>query len=215
MSAGLGRVENSRGCLECSGVEATQMERTFTVITPTILRPTLLDTCRSVEEQNYTRWQHIVMIDIPALDLTAAQRELLAAIEHPRRLTLNCELPHRNFGNTCRHDAFKHIHGDYLLYLDDDDVYSGEIFRTLDAQISDEVWGVFPVERLGSRFFNLPPRSCFTCSNQFFCKPLHPWPDNDSYCADGELIDFLCERYPYLVVNSEPLARVRAIGGGK
>jgi hypothetical protein len=35
---------------EVRGVEATEMERTFTVITPTILRQTLLDAPRSVEE---------------------------------------------------------------------------------------------------------------------------------------------------------------------
>lgn len=191
------------------------MERTFTVITPSILRPSLLDTCRSVDGQRYTKWQHIVAVDIPEAELTPAQRELVESVRHPQRLVRFCEVSHRNFGNTCRHNAFREVTGDYLLYMDDDDVYLGEAFETLNREIGDEMWGVFPVERFGHVFFNIPPGHSMTCSNQFFCKPLHPWPDNASYCADGEFVDFLRETYPYLVVNSEPLAQVRAIGSGR
>ena len=35
---------------------------TFTIITPTVVRETLLRTCRSVDEQRYANWQHVVMV---------------------------------------------------------------------------------------------------------------------------------------------------------
>ena len=190
------------------------MERTFSVITPTILRPSLIETCESIDRQSYHRWQHIVMVDIPIADIPDEKLTLIDRIKHPNRLIRYCEVAHKNVGNTCKSRAFKYVCGDYLLYLDDDDSYLGEVFEILNGQIKDEVWGVFPIERFGEIFFNFPPRMCHTCSNQFFYKPLYPHPDNDNYCADGELIDLLRERHPYLVINSTPLARVTKQGMG-
>ncbi|MFL6227744.1 MAG: glycosyltransferase [Pyrinomonadaceae bacterium] len=192
------------------------MEKKFTVITPTILRPSLAETCQSLDRQSYERWQHLVVVDVPPQEILPAQRDLLESLQHPNRTILFCETAHRNFGNRCRHEAFGHVVGDYLLYLDDDDEYVGEVFAVLNREISEEVWGVFPVERFGHIFFNVPPAICHTTSNQFFYRPLYPWPDNDSYMADGELVELLCARHPdYLVVNSEPLARVTRQGMGK
>jgi glycosyltransferase involved in cell wall biosynthesis len=191
------------------------MEKKFTIITPTILRPTLADTCQSVDRQNYDNWQHIVVVDIPAHEILPEQQSLIESIQHPNRLIHFCETAHKNFGNNCRHQAFAYVTGDYLLYMDDDDVYIGEAFEVLNREITDEVWGVFPVERFGQIFFNIPPAICHTTSNQFFYRPLYPWPDNDSYIADGELIELLREHHPYLVVNSVPLARVTTQGMGR
>lgn len=190
------------------------MEKKFTVITPTILRPTLADTCRSIDGQNYDNWQHIVVVDIPPHEIPPEQRELIESVRHPKRSIRFCEASHKNFGNTCRSRAFAEVAGDYVLYMDDDDVYLGEAFAVLNGEISDEVWGVFPVERFGHVFFNLPPRICHTTSNQFFYRPVCPWPDNDNYMADGELIELLRGQHPYLVINSEPLARVTRQGMG-
>lgn len=184
------------------------MERKFTVITPTILRPTLADTCRSIDTQGYGNWQHIVVVDVPDREIRPEQRELLDGLRHPNREFMFCEVAHRNVGNTCKHSAFPRVRGDYLLYLDDDDFYLGEVFQTLNREIKDEVWGIFPVERFGQVFFNIPPGKCQTTCNQFFYRPLYPFPDNNNYQADGELIDLLRERHPYLVINCEPLASV-------
>lgn len=190
------------------------MEKKFTVITPTILRPTLVDTCRSIDQQSYARWQHIVVVDIPRNEVLDHQQVLIESLRHPNRSIAYCETRHGNFGNKCRNEAFRHVSGDYLLYLDDDDVYLGEAFEQLNAAISDEFWGVFPIERFGQLFLNLPPQMCQTSGIQFFCKPVYPWPDVDDYCADGSQIDFLRDHHPYLVVNSPPLARVVSQGKG-
>jgi glycosyltransferase involved in cell wall biosynthesis len=206
----LGCVVQVQHCTEIGG----HLQRKFTVITPTILRPTLVDTCKSIDAQAYSRWQHIVVVDIPPSEILPDQQKLLEAVRHPNRLIRCCETSHKNFGNTCRNLAFNDVSGDYLLYLDDDDVYLGEVFQILNGRISDEVWGVFPIERFGATFLNIPPRMCHTSGIQFFCKPLYPWPDHDGYCADGDLIEFLRSTHPYLVIESEPLARVTRQGMG-
>lgn len=191
------------------------MGKRFTVITPTILRPSLVDTCVSIQSQRYDGWQHIVVVDLPADKILPEQQELIGSIQHRNRLICYCETAHRNFGNTCKNRGFQYVSGDYLLYLDDDDVYLGEVFETLNQQLSDQVWGVFPIERFGVVFFNLPPRKCYTASCQFFYKPLYPFPESNDYCADGDLVDLLRERHPYLAIRSKPLARVARQGQGK
>jgi glycosyltransferase involved in cell wall biosynthesis len=184
------------------------MEKTFTIITATILRPSLVETCRSIETQAYDRWQHLIAIDVPLSDATPEQLQLVDQIRHPKRQVFQCEVSHRNYGNTCKSEMFRHVCGDYVLYLDDDDVYLGEVFQILNREISDETWGVFPIERFGELFLNLPPRINLTSGTQFFYKPLYPFPNTDAYAADGELIEFLREKHSYLVVNSPPLVRV-------
>jgi glycosyltransferase involved in cell wall biosynthesis len=184
------------------------MDKLFTIITATILRPSLIDTCRSIDTQSYGLWQHLVAIDLPVHEATPEQLRLVDQIKHPNRQVYQCAVPHRNYGNTCKSEMFRHVRGDYLLYLDDDDIYLGEVFQTLNREISDEVWGVFPIERLGEFFLNLPPRIKFTSGTQFFYKPLYPFPNISAYAADGELIEFLRDRHSYLVVNSLPLVRV-------
>lgn len=184
------------------------MNKTFTVITPTILRASLVAACTSIDSQRYLKWRHLVVVDVPRQDLTAEQSALLDHIRHPRRQIHYCTVGHQNYGNTCRAEMFRHVKSDYVLYLDDDDVYLGEVFQILNQEISNEVWGVFPIERFGELFLNLPPRINHTCSLQFFSKPLYPWPNHAGYAADGELIELLRARHSYLVVNSPPLGRV-------
>jgi glycosyltransferase involved in cell wall biosynthesis len=186
------------------------MEKSFSVITASILRPTLFDTCKSIERQDYWSWEHVVVVDIPAHEVTPEQHKLLDTIRHPKRTIVHCQSRHKNYGNTCRNQAFKLVASDYLLYLDDDDVHTGEVFKTLNEQIRDEVWGIFPITRLGELFLLVPPGWCRTCSNQFYYKPLYPYPDpdTDEYAADGMLIDTLRENHPYRIIRSGPLARV-------
>jgi glycosyltransferase involved in cell wall biosynthesis len=191
------------------------MDRSFSVITASILRRTLVDTCKSVENQAYRNWEHIVIVDIPSHEVTPEQHKLLDSLQHSQRTILYCKRRHKNYGNTCRNEAFDLVTGDYLLYLDDDDVYIGEVFKTLNEQIRDEVWGVFPIERLGELLLLIPPGLCRTCSNQFYYKPLYPYPATDDYEADGQLVDQLRANHPYRIIRSGPLARVDKESLGK
>ena len=87
----------------------------FTIITPTLQRSSLVRACNSVDSQSYSDWQHLVMVDRAKLD-----HALLAGIHHPQRSVIKCAVPHHNYGNTCRHNAWELATGDYCLMLDDD-----------------------------------------------------------------------------------------------
>ena len=112
------------------------MDKTFTIITPTMLRPSLIDTCRRIETQTYNRWQHLVAIDGSTQRCNTGTVKAIDQIEHRKREIFHCESSHRNYGNTCRSEMFCHVKGDYLLYLDDDDVYLGEVLQILNWEIS-------------------------------------------------------------------------------
>ena len=129
---------------------------TFSIITPSLARETLVRTCHSIDTQQNADWQHIVMIDRPECMLSAAQKARLKEISSPRRQIHLCPQIHRDFGNTCRSNAWDLARGDYLLYLDDDDYYVndtlGELEKALAARPS-PVWGIFPSHSLRSAFF--------------------------------------------------------------
>src|SRR5208337_5229314 len=124
----------------------------FSIITPTIQRPSLLWTCDSVNAQTLTDWQHIVMVDQKIVD-----NDLMEKIQHPQRIIVQCDQPHRNYGNTCRHHAWDYASGKYLLYLDDDNYLSSpnileSLFEVLKNDNPD--WAIFPIHRHGRMFFN-------------------------------------------------------------
>lgn len=189
----------------------------FTIITPTVLRETLLRTCRSVDQQSYGEWQHVVMVDRPEDLLTERQQELLDRVSNPRREVRFCPKPHRDFGNTCRRNGVDYARGDYILYLDDDDYYLPEALEEIHKGIvgvcPPPVWGVFPILRHGQLFFRIPPGHSSTCNNQFFHQPKAGGRDlrypTRGYCADGEFVEMLLREFAYACVNpGRPLAVV-------
>jgi hypothetical protein len=190
---------------------------TFTVITPTVVRESLLRTCRSLDTQSYRHWQHLVMVDKPESALTAEEKRRLAGLCDPRRDIRYCAEPHHDFGNTCRWNAWDFVTGDYVLYLDDDDYHVSETLAVLAQEIaalpSPPIWGIFPILRHGRLFFNVPPGHSLTCSNQFFHRPRVDGRElrypQAGYCADGTFIDSLRESYPYARIDpGGPLAVV-------
>jgi glycosyltransferase involved in cell wall biosynthesis len=194
------------------------MAHTFSIITPTILRPSLRETCHSIETQSYTEWEHIVIIDLPAVN--DHQRQFVRSLEHPSRRIFYCGVQHGDFGNTCRNAAFEFSRGEYLMYLDDDDIYYPECLAEVrKACVDNPFWGIFPIENCGQFFLNVPPGINLTCSNQFFYRrDLNmPFPNSnyveDAYSADGTLIERL-KQFPYTVIQSKPLARVDRHQGG-
>jgi glycosyltransferase involved in cell wall biosynthesis len=188
---------------------------TFSVITPTLVRESLVRTCRSLDVQRYGQWQHLVMVDKPESALKTWEKRRLDQISDSRREIRYCPEAHRDFGNTCRSSAWDFVRGDYILYLDDDDYYVGDALSVLQERIaalpSRPVWGIFPVLRHGGLFFNVPPGHSRTTSQQFFHLPrvgsreLH-YPLR-GYCADGEFVDSLRESYSYTCIDpGQPLA---------
>ncbi len=102
--------------LPATGLPATTAPKPpkFTLLTPTIERSELVRCCRSVNQQTYPHWQHIVILD--GADWSISIKEL----EHPNRVFLVSGMRHHDVGNAARHLAYDHIDGDYVIGLDDD-----------------------------------------------------------------------------------------------
>lgn len=169
----------------------------FTVITPTLQRDSLKRTCASIDEQTFSGWEHIVMIDN---DLAHANRDTFG-LASEKRIVTECGVRHNNYGNTCRHIAWGIAVGNYAMYLDDDNylAYNNvlcDIARYLEgANFPD--WAVFPIMRHGSVFFNDPPGLCMTdTANVVVRREIGRWPDGPEYTMDGIWVEALKRDYP-------------------
>lgn len=163
---------------------------TFTIITPTLQRPSLRATCESVDNQTFQDFEHIVVVDGPATQL-----ELLVDIMAPNRSVYISGESYRDGGNTPRNLAWQWAKGDWVIYLDDDNVFADdEILADIADALNDrkEKWAVFPITRLGGKFFSDPPRNCHTDTlNMIFRREVAEWPITDAYGTDGIMIDRL------------------------
>lgn len=189
----------------------------FTIITPSLQRESLATTCATVDCQSFADWQHIIMIDCEEYDW-----DLLDGIRDPRRGVAKCEQPHKNGGNTCRHNAWTLAKGDYVLYLDDDNYLADTdalqwIHDALQSENLPQV-AFFPIMRLGSRFFPAgTPRNCHVdTSNLVVAREIGQWPDNDAYCSDGLFIEDLVSEHPYSMFGHiSPIVILPKISYGK
>jgi|SRR5215469_5656039 len=182
----------------------------FSIITPTILRPSLLKCSESIDRQTHQDWEHIIISD-------RGFEEILMDIAHPRRKILVCEPEHHNFGNTCRHNGWTHATGDYCLYLDDDNFLSHPLaLSSIDTVLSRDQpkWAIFPILRFGHPFFSDPPGLCHTDSaNMTIQREIAQWPNRDEYTLDGIFCDYLKEHYPYLAYSQVPPIAVVPVQG--
>lgn len=152
--------------------------------------------CASVDAQK-VGLQHILMVDLVPADIRPEQWQLLYKVGRPGRQIHLCGTHHHNFGNTCRFNAWEKAHGDYLLYLDDDDYYVDGALDRLDAAIPDgAVWGSYPIEFCGGRHYKLPAQTGNVFGAQLFHQRLYDgwqirYPNVAIYSADGLLADGL------------------------
>ena len=178
----------------------------YSIITPTICRPSLLRLCRSIDSQTQSNWEHLIVVDAPRTDITKDQRKIIDAISlNQNRSYSYCEKRHNNYGHTCRHQSWELAKGDYILYVDDDDYLAdNDVLKTLDSVTGD--WAVFPILRHGQIFFSLPPGTCSTGTGMFIHrKEIGRWPDSGSYETDGLFVEDLVRKYPYQVLDSRPM----------
>jgi glycosyltransferase involved in cell wall biosynthesis len=167
----------------------------FTIITPTLQRASLINTCASVNAQTCNSWEHIVVVDQDTLNLS-----LLHTVRHPQRLILQCDRSHKDGGNTCRHNAWKTANGEWFFYLDDDNYLADDhILEDIYSAIKDvSYWALFPIFRLNQRFYTDPPQSCHVDTlNVVVRKEIAQWPQTDAYGSDGIFIENLVNKYPY------------------
>lgn len=169
------------------------------IVTPTLQRRSLIDLCRSIEQQSYASWWHLVVIDCPDFD-----DDLLDQIRHPQRAFIKCEKPHKNGGNTCRAGAIPLLRCQWVYGADDDNLIAdGDAFQRMRDCLAplplETKWALFPIFRLGHRFYTDPPRSCHVDTMNFVVrKDTAYWPDTDAYGTDGIVVDDLMARgVPY------------------
>src|SRR5437763_385016 len=136
----------------------------LSIITPTILRPSLAQTCHSINSQSFQNFEHLVMVDRPNDDLT-----MLAGLRHPNRIFELCPRAHNNWGNTCRSRACDLAKGDYLFFCDDDDVPAPGMLQIIAYTVEKKQpnWILFPALVRGERWLKLPPGKGMTVSCQF------------------------------------------------
>ena len=167
----------------------------YTIITPTILRQSLVKACESVDRQTCTDWEHLVMVD------SEISNDLISRIAHPQRRVLRCERPHNNWGHTCANRAWGMAKGDYIYRLDDDNFLADD--KVLDyLQCVTAPWAIFPIERFGKRFFHDPPGKLRTDTGSILVeRTFARWPDSNDYDADGTFIEALAARQAPQVVG--------------
>lgn len=186
----------------------------FTIITPTINRTTLIQTCDSIDAQECKEWEHLIISD------GCAVTHISKANEEKRRIVITPRT--NNYGNSQRHLGSQLAKGKYLLYLDDDDYY---ITPKALVRIKNHIvrsnhppFGVFPALRLNQRFFHIPPGASRTVSCQFFVSYGHKWTEveaNDQdYGVDGRYIQSLVDQYGASILECEELVEVNRISKG-
>lgn len=186
----------------------------FSIITPTLQRESLVRSCKSISDQSFESWQHLVMVDCDEFNF-----DLIRQVRHPKRRVMKCEKAHINGGNSCRHNAWDLAVGKYCLYLDDDNYLSDstvltDIATALQSTNNPE-WAIFPIDRLGLRFYTDPPKSCHTDTlNLVLKRDIAQWPDTTAYGSDGVLVEDLMARgIPYAAFpNFRPIGVIPRLG---
>jgi glycosyltransferase involved in cell wall biosynthesis len=186
----------------------------FSIITPTIQRPSLNRTCGSLEYQEFKDWEHLVQVDSDT-----PNRALLYPLISAKRSITMCGRRHQNGGNTCRNHAWLRANGNYLFYLDDDNYLSDpqsltRVYRSLLEEGFPPV-AFFPITRFGGRFFPpSPPRTCYVDTmNVVVQREIGRWPDISTYESDGVFVEALVRDNSYhMFPDVDPIATMPSQG---
>lgn len=172
----------------------------YSILTPTILRGSLLKACESINNQTCTDWEHIVIVD------SDLRSDILNKITHPQRRIVYCDTQHGDYGHSCRHHAYKYCKGDYIYNLDDDNYLSDENVLE-DLKIVFAAWAVFPILDHDSILYSDPPKKLSVDTGSILVRrDIGQWPLDSSYDADGKFIEELVRKHNY-----QPLGDMRPL----
>jgi hypothetical protein len=178
----------------------------FSIITPSLLRPSLIRTCESIDAQAYPHWEHLIFVDraIGESDFEAGFPP------HPERFLIANGFRCSDFGNTPRRLAWRMATGTYCIWIDDDNYLSDPfaLARLAAALVASAcpLFALVPCLRCGQRFFSHPPAIGATdTANLVVCRDLAEWPDKRDYDADGQFAEFLHARYGSVALDIDPV----------
>ncbi len=121
----------------------------YSIITPTLCRESLLRTCESFDNQIDGSFEHIIAIDVPLI-VNKTARELVERIpKDPRRKVFRCGQHHNNFGNACRAAMWEKAQGDYVYFLDDDNILADSDVLSRLRVVTGE-WALVPICKIFS-----------------------------------------------------------------
>ena len=171
----------------------------FSIITPTLQRESLGACCASVDAQSFSYWEHIIVADSSQENFVLGDWHQL---RDQRRLLMRSPRVTRQWGNFQRHLAWEWATGEYLIYLDDDNVMAHpqalmDIYEALKYDNFPR-WALFPIQRHSSFFLLLPPGMCQTdTANIVVKRAIGRWHDTEAREADGQLAERLKAGFEY------------------
>jgi glycosyltransferase involved in cell wall biosynthesis len=187
------------------------MNPRYSIITPTFVRKSLVRCCESVAEQTCTDWEHHIWIDATDFD-----QSFIRSLEHPQRIFHICNHPHRDWGHSCRRNAWDSTFGEYVYYLDDDNILAHpRVLENMKAVTQD--WAVFPILRLGEKFFFDPPSYCHVDTGSVLVKrEFARWTESTHHDADWDFVKALMKDHPQYQTfpDWEPVMVIRMVSNG-
>jgi glycosyltransferase involved in cell wall biosynthesis len=180
----------------------------FSILTPWLPpRQTIHNTISHIDNQTYQNWEHLITIDRFGHSLESHDE---------RRRIIPCEEEHKLWGNPCRHNMWAEATGDWIIYLDDDDVlYPGALEIIANAIIGqqDKDWGYFQILLGGNIFFHIPPMGGLITGGQIFHRKVgldgteYRWFDTTNMAADWDFV------YQYFVAEEKPPILIHSLLG--
>ena len=179
------------------------IEKSVTVITPTIGSPKLADAVRSVQEQTYGNVEHLLVVDGAVYDDDAVKYSFPFAAGHPIRYA---SLPY----NTGANGFYGHriyagiphlINSDYIFFLDEDNWYDPDHVSSLVEVLEQGNDFAYSLRKIYS------PTKNFICEDN--CEALGKWPiffthedpqfliDTSAFAYNAKFLQRTCHHWHY------------------
>lgn len=196
----------------------------LTIITPTILRTTLANCIDSVAMQTFRDYEHLIIVDRP--DIVPPDSPTLMG---PNIRWVMLGRSYGFFGNVPRRIGAQAALGEYITYLDDDDIYIEETAVAVAMKRLQEtgaLWGttqmIVEYNKRPVVFSGLEAKVGSTGTNQIWHRRVMPdglqpaFPESKEYTADGVFAAELARQYgPPTALSDHPVVSVRGVGGGR
>ena len=180
----------------------------YSIITPSLARPSLVKLCVSLDNQTNKDWEHIVSLDYEPSTLGPVRQATIAAITHPQRRVLVLPGYSGHGGNHHRHALHTEAQGDYIMYWDDDN-YVIDDWVLDELKVVTKPWAIYPLLFQSKDYYMQFPLRVGGCDgNQIMVsrKLLPPYLNLPGYDTDGVYIkqlEALCPDFD--IVRERPL----------